>query len=195
MEFYHLVTRKPMTIGQHITFEKEDRNRLYSFFLDNHFKYNDKQSAAEIWQAFRENGHSISSTKLSFLSNVQEHESRAIREVITEMVRLEYFPMYPSRFKCLYGTTELKDLYQWKEVFESFDREVLQIVKLESEGPYFQGDAELLPSSRNVTFVEKMEQAKKYWRHPNRQGVSEVLIGGVIEVVDILEDFQTTLLN
>ncbi|SFH68354.1 Protein of unknown function [Pisciglobus halotolerans] len=77
----------------------------------------------------------------------------------------------------------------------NLDREVLQIVKLESEGPYFQGDAELLPSPRNVTFVEKMEQAKKHWRHPNRQGVSEVLMGGVIEVVDILEDFQTKLLN
>lgn len=72
-----------------------------------------------MWQAFREDGHSISSAKLRFLSNVQEHESRAIREVITKMVALEYFPIYPSRFKCLCGTTELKDFYQWKEVFES----------------------------------------------------------------------------
>ena len=49
--------------------------------------------------------------------------------------------MLPSRFECLYGADNLDDLIAWKELFESYNRVILQIVKLENTGPVFKGNA------------------------------------------------------
>lgn len=186
MHYYHLVTRKPMYIGQKIIFDKKNKNRLYSFFLDNNFKNKSNESWDQIIQRL---DTTLDSEESSFLKNSLSHTSRAIREVVTEMIRLESFPLLPSRFECLYGTENLDDLIEWKELFESYNRIILQIVKLESTGPVFKGNASLLPDLEDSSFLEKIDQAKEYWSSPTDNHLSEVLIGGEITVTEIVEYF------
>lgn len=176
-----------MHIGQKIIFDKRNKNRLYSFFLDNNFKNRSNESLDQILQRL---DTTLDNEELSFLKNSMAHTSRAIREIVTEMIRLESFPMLPSRFECLYGTDNLDDLIEWKELFESYNRVILQIVKLESTGPVFKGNASLLPDLEDSSFLEKIDQAKEYWSSPTDSHLSEVLIGGEITVTEIVEDFQ-----
>ena len=187
LQYYHLVTRKPMHVGQRIVFDKTHKNRMYSFFLDNNFKNKTNETVDQIINRL---DSSIDDVELSFLKNSQSHTSRAIREVITEMIRLEYFPTLPSRFECLYGSDSLQGIFEWKELFESYNREILQIVKLETSGPIFKGDADSLPTLENCSFLEKIDQAKEYWSSPAENYLTEVLIGGEIFVTEIVEDFQ-----
>lgn len=176
-----------MYVGQKINFDKTHKNRLYYFFLDNNFKSKSNES---LDQLINHLDSIIENEELSFLKDSLSHTSRAVREVITEMIRLEYFPTLPSRFECLYGSDSLKGLLEWKELFESYNRDIIQIVKLETTGPIFKGNAALLPSLENSSFLEKIEQAKNYWNSTAENHLTEVLIGGEILVTEIIEDFQ-----
>jgi len=187
LQYYHLVTRKPMYLGQKIIFDKRNKNRLYSFFLDNNFKNESNESLDQVIQRL---DTTLDNEERLFLKNTMSHTSRATREVVTEMIRLESFPMLPSRFECLYGVENLDDLIVWKELFESYNRVILQIVKLETTGPIFKGNASLLPNLEDSSFLEKIDQAKEYWSSPTDSLLSEVLIGGEITVTEIVKDFQ-----
>lgn len=114
---------------------------------------------------------------------------RAIREAITEMVRLQEYPEYPSRLSCLYATKSYEEALKWKELFVSFNRKVLQIVKLRVVGNYFEGDGDLLPGADGVPFAHKIEQARNYWEGNVKTDLPELLINGKIEVVEIIENF------
>jgi len=78
---------------------------------------------------------------------------------------------------------------QWKALFESYNRQVLQLVKLKVEGRYFEGDAELLPKEDGSSFATKMEQAQNYWSNEATSSLSELIIDGKIEVYEIVEDY------
>ena len=176
-----------MYVGQKITFDKVHKNRLYYFFLENNFKNKTNES---LDQMINRLDSTIDHEELLFLKSSISHTSRAIREVITEMIRLEYFPTRPSRFECLYGSDSLQGIIEWKELFESYNREILQIVKLETTGPIFKGNADSLPTLEDSSFLEKIDQAKEYWSTPAENYLTEVLIGGEIFVTEIVEDFQ-----
>jgi len=176
-----------MYVGQKISFDKTHKNRLYYFFLDNNFKSNSNESLDQIITHL---DSTIENEDLSFLNDSLSHTSRAVREVITEMIRLDYFPTLPSRFECLYGSNSLEGILEWKELFESYNRDIIQIVKLETTGPIFKGNAAFLPSLENSSFLEKINQAKEYWSSPAENHLTEVLIGGEILVAEIIEDFQ-----
>ncbi|EEM16741.1 hypothetical protein bpmyx0001_23670 [Bacillus pseudomycoides DSM 12442] len=115
---------------------------------------------------------------------------RAIREVIVEMVRLQEYPEYPSRLSCLYAAKSYEDALKWKELFDSYNRKVLQIVKLRVIGNSFEGDGNLLPKEDGVPFSRKIEQAKEYWKGNVKNELPELLINGKIEVVEIIDDFS-----
>ncbi len=174
-----------MYVGQKISFDKTHKNRLYYFFLDNNFKSNSNKSLNQIINHL---DSTIENEDLSFLKDSLSHTSRAVREVITEMIRLEYFPTLPSRFECLYGSDNLKGMLEWKKLFESYNRDIIQIVKIETTGPIFKGNADLLPSLENSSFLEKIEQSKNYWNSPAENYLTEVLIGGEIIVTEIIEE-------
>lgn len=114
---------------------------------------------------------------------------RAIREVIVEMVRLQEYPQYPSRLSCLYATKSYEDALEWKRIFDSYHRKVLQLVKLRVIGSYFEGDGELLPKEDGASFSVKIEQAREYWKGNIKNELPELLINGKIEVIEIVEDF------
>lgn len=63
LQYYHLVTRKPMHVGQKIVFDKTHKNRLYSFFLDNNFKNKTNETVDQIIHRL---DSSIDDVELSF---------------------------------------------------------------------------------------------------------------------------------
>lgn len=106
------------------------------------------------------------------------------------MIRLQEYPNYPSRLSCLYAAKSYEDALKWKALFDSYNREVLQIVKLRVIGNSFEGDGNLLPKEDAIPFSQKMEQAREYWKGNVNNELPELLINGEIEVVEIIDDFS-----
>ncbi|GGA26301.1 DUF2441 domain-containing protein [Psychrobacillus lasiicapitis] len=189
---YHLVTRKKMRLGQIISFDKKQKNTLYQFFFERE-QINAK--GEDFFQILQENysnaGLALNKENADVTINYANQTIRAIREVIVEMVRLQEYPQYPSRLSCLYATKTYEDVMKWKELFESYNRKVLQIVKLQVNGNSFEGDGNLLPKEDGVPFSQKIEQAREYWQGNVENELSELLIDGKIEVVEIMDDFTT----
>ena len=48
----------------------------------------------------------------------------------------------------------MKMLLKWKALFDSYNREVLQIVKLRVIGSSFEGDGNLLPKEDAIPFLK-----------------------------------------
>ena len=66
----------------------------------------------------------------------------------------------------------------------------MQIVKLRTDRPSFTGDAALLPKVNGESFDKKIKQAYRYWSGESNGEMTETLISGKIEVVEIVEDYQ-----
>ncbi|PLR74894.1 DUF2441 domain-containing protein [Bacillus sp. UMB0728] len=188
---YHLVTNTKMEPGQRIQFDRSQKNSLYRFFFERE-QFNSRgedfiqilygKSTNEGLNLDREN----TETAIKYMSQT----IRAIREVIVEMVRLQEYPQYPSRLSCLYAAESYEDVLKWKEIFDFYNRKVLQIVKLRVFGKSFRGDGDLLPKEDGAPFAQKIEQAREYWRGGSNHVLPEILIDGIIEVTEIMEDFS-----
>ena len=97
----------------------------------------------------------INNENAPVVMNYMDQTIRAIRETIVEMVRLQEYPNYPSRLSCLYAAKSYEDALKWKALFDSYNREVLQIVKLRVIGNYFEGDGNLLPKKMAFLSLKK----------------------------------------
>lgn len=187
---YHIVTRKKMQIGQVILFDNEQKNTLFHYFFEKEYLNADKQDTFQIISDSRSNNEIILNKDNSqVVTQYLGHTIRSIREVIVELVRLQEFPHYPSRLSCLYTTKTYEDLLKWKIIFESYNRNILQIVKLKVIGNYFEGNGELLPKEDASSFAKKIEQARNYWKGNRNNELSELIVNGKIEVIEIIEDF------
>jgi hypothetical protein len=78
----------------------------------------------------------------------------------------------------LYKTYE--DALKWKNIFDSYQRNVLQIVRLDVQGSVFEADGNLLPKDDGVSIIKKMEQARKYWNGNQNNDLPELLVNGKI---------------
>ena len=189
---YHIVTRKKMSLGQIIHFDKNQKNTLYSFFFEREQLNSKGEDFVQILQNHYTNeGMNLNKENADVAIKYSEQTIRAIREVIVEMVRLQEFPEYPSRISCLYATKNYEDVLKWKELFDSYNRKVLQIVKLRVIGNSFEGDGNLLPKEDGLPFSKKIEQAREYWQGNAKNVLPELLIDGKIEVVEVISDFST----
>ncbi|MED3804151.1 DUF2441 domain-containing protein [Lysinibacillus xylanilyticus] len=189
---YHIVTRNKMSTGQIINFDKSQKNNLYSFFFEKEQLNSKGEDFIKIlYGHYTNEGLSISKENAEIAIKYVGQTIRAIREVIVEMVRLQEHPEYPSRLSCLYAAKSYEDVLKWKEIFDSYNRNVLQIVKLRVSGNYFEGDANLLPKEDGVPFSQKIEQAREYWKGNVKNELTEVLINGKIEVLEIIDDFSS----
>ncbi|ATP41028.1 hypothetical protein CSE16_13750 [Solibacillus sp. R5-41] len=187
---YHIVTRQKMSIGQIISFDKNQRNTLFSFFFEREQSNSKGEDFFRILQEHYSNeGLYLNKENADVVIKYSDQTIRAIREVIVEMVRLQEYPEYPSRMSCLYATKNYEDILKWKELFDSYNRKVLQIVKLRVIGKSFEGDGNLLPKEDGVPFSRKMEQARQYWQGNVKNELPELLIDGKIEVVEVIDDF------
>ncbi|WP_105616383.1 DUF2441 domain-containing protein [Vallitalea okinawensis] len=188
--FYHLVTNRKMTLGQTIHFDEKTKNTLYGFFFEKEF-YNDK--GEDVMDILKDNltneGISLNHEDANVIHSYIDNTSRSIRETIAELVRLSEYPEYPSRLSCLYAARNYEEVLQWKEIFESYNRQVLQIVKVVTDGVYFIGDGGLLPNIDAAPFSQKISQAREYWKGINDDILPEVLVNGRIKVLEIVEDF------
>lgn len=187
---YHIVTNKSMSLGQIINFKNNQKNTLFRFFFEREQLNSNGEDFIQILSRYNTGeGMELSKENAKVVIDYADQTSRAIREVITEMIRLEEFPEYPSRLSCLYAAKSYEDILKWKEIFNSYHRKVLQIVKLHVVGNYFEGDADLLPKLDGASFAKKIEQARCYWLGGVKNDLPELLINGDIEVVEIIEDY------
>lgn len=180
-----------MDLGQIISFEDNQHNTLYRFFFEKEQMNSKGEDSLRILQGqYTSDGFILNKEDAEVVSKYMGQTIRAIREVVTEMVRLQEYPAYPSRLSCLYAAKTYEDALKWKELFDSNNRKVLQIVKFRVKGSYFEGDANLLPKEDGVPFAQKIAQAKEYWKGNVKNELPELLINGEIEVVDIIDDFS-----
>ncbi|MGN5653179.1 DUF2441 domain-containing protein [Bacillus sp. Brlt_9] len=189
---YHIVTRKKMKIGQSIQFNKNQTNTLFHFFFKRkHLNSSGEDSIQILKEHYTNEELHIKNENATVVMNYMDQTIRAIRETIVEMVRLQEYPDYPSRLSCLYAAKSYEDALKWKALFDSYNREVLQIVKLRVIGSSFEGDGNLLPKEDAIPFSQKMEQAREYWKGNVNNELPELLINGEIEVVEIIDDFSS----
>lgn len=189
---YHIVTRKKMNIGQIIHFDKNQTNTLYHFFFEREQLNSNGEDGIKILNNhYKSDGLHINNESAKIVINYIDQTIRAVRETIVEMVRLQEFPEYPSRLSCLYASKSYEDALKWKALFDSYNREVLQIVKLRVIGSSFEADGNLLPKEDGIPFSQKIEQAREYWKGNVRNELPELLINGRIEVVEIIDDFSS----
>ncbi|MED0973181.1 DUF2441 domain-containing protein [Bacillus paramycoides] len=188
---YHIVTRKKMNLGQIINFDENQTNTLYHFFFEREqLNSNGEDSIQILKNHYTDEELHINNENAKVVMNYMDQTIRAVRETIVEMVRLQEFPEYPSRLSCLYASKNYEDALKWKELFDSYNREVLQIVKLRVIGSSFEGDGNLLPKEDGIPFSQKIEQAREYWQGNVRNELPELLINGKIEVMEIIDDFS-----
>ncbi|MRN51880.1 DUF2441 domain-containing protein [Paenibacillus sp. LC-T2] len=189
---YHIVTRKKMDLGQIISFDKNKRNTLYHFFFEKEQMNSKGEDFIQILHDhYTNDGLTMDKENADVAIKYVGQTIRAIREVIVEMIRLQEYPEYPSRLSCLYAAKSYEDALKWKELFDSYYRKVLQIVKLRVIGNIFEGDGNLLPKEDGIPFSRKIEQARKYWKGNINNELPELLINGKIEVVEIIDEFAT----
>lgn len=128
---YHIVTREKMNIGQIIHFDKNQTNTLFHFFFEReHLNSNGEDPMQILKEHYTNEELHINNENAKVVMNYMDQTIRAVRETIVEMVRLQEFPEYPSRISCLYAAKSYEDALKWKALFDSYNREVLQIVKL-----------------------------------------------------------------
>ncbi|SFG98347.1 Protein of unknown function [Sporolactobacillus nakayamae] len=180
-----------MCLGQIINFDKNQHNTLYHFFFEREQLNAKGEDFIQMLKGHYTNeGMNMNKENAKVAIAYVDQTIRAIREVIVELVRLQEFPEYPSRLSCLYAAKSYEDVLKWKDLFDTYNRNVLQIVKLRVNGNTFEGDGSLLPKEDGVPFSQKMEQAREYWKGNVKNELPELLINGTIEVVEIIDDFS-----
>ncbi|AXK18326.1 DUF2441 domain-containing protein [Bacillus toyonensis] len=188
---YHIVTKKKMNIGQIIHFDKNQTNTLYHFFFEReHLNATGEDSIQILKSNYINNELHINNENAQVVMKYTDQTIRAVRETIVEMVRLQEYPEYPSRLSCLYASKSYEDALKWKALFDSYNRDVLQIVKLLVSGNSFESDGNLLPKEDGISFSRKIEQARDYWKGNSKSELPELLINGKIQVVEIIDDFS-----
>ncbi len=133
----------------------------------------------------------IKNENATVVMNYMDQTSRAIRETIVEMVRLQEYPNYPSRLSCLYAAKNYEDALKWKTLFDSYNREVLQIVKLRVIGNSFEGDGNLLPKEDAIPFSQKWNKLENIGKEMCITNSLSYSLIGEIEVVEIIDDFSS----
>lgn len=170
--FYHVVTEKPMYVGQHIVFDENHHNGVWQ-------RVNEK---IDIVCDIYNNPKKYKDIEL------EHHTSVALRELALEQVRVEKYPNYPSRMACLYVSKTLEEAEKWLDYFVSLGRPTFQIVKLQVNGNMFYGDAENCFDGK-LSEKGNLILAEKYWKNEdfNESSIIEMLVDGDIEVVEIVK--------
>lgn len=169
--FYHVVTERPMYLGQEIIFDKNNHSGVYERI------YKEKEAIDKIY-----NNEKV---------EITEDIAKALREFALEEVRQKEYPNYPSRLSCLYASNTQEEAEFWYNVFIEQKRHTFQIVKLEVDGPSFTGDAwNCFQGTADIK--DNYSKARNYWsNNKNERGekpIYETLISGRIKVVEIIKE-------
>ena len=173
--YYHVVTERPMELGQEIIFDANHFSgvyeRVYNFFnmVEDIYSNPDKYKNAEL----------------------DHHLKVALRELALEEVRKKKYPNYPSRLASLYVSSSLEEAESWYNYFISLGRPTFQIVKVSVDGDSFTGDAcNCFDGTIDKNY--NLEQAEIYWQaNDNTKGknpVYETIVDGKIKVIEIIKE-------
>ena len=174
---YHVVTDKPMQLGQHIVFDATHHSGVYQRVYEKRDIVKDIYSHTEKYDA----------------ETLEHHTRVALRELALEKVRVQKYPYYPSRLGCLYVSKSIDEAKKWADLFVRLGRPTYSIVKLKIVGNIFEGDANncfdtTLYESENLLLAER------YWKNlpsqQNEKPIKEILVDGDIEVMEIAKEIN-----
>ena len=169
--FYHVVTEKPMKLGQVMVFVEIRHNFIY--------KKIDKYR------------HKVKKVYEKKLKVEDEELKKALREYALEEVRKNEFPNYPSRLSSLHVSRTLDEAEVWYDLYKSQGKKTYQIVKLEVKGKNFTGDAWNTFDGTNDK-AENLKLARNYWTNGKNsvgeEPVYETLVDGEIKVIEIIKE-------
>lgn len=178
MRVYHVVSDRPMEVGQVIRFDGDNRSG--------------------VWQRVM----ALADTAADVLLHPEKYElplehrlDVAIRELAMEQVRQERYPQYPSRLACLYVSRELAPAKEWAAYFARLGRPTYAIAELEVDGRCFVGDA-INCFDGTPDQADNLARAERYWSNaPNGEGepIWEMLVDGDIRVVRIVEEINANI--
>lgn len=180
MTVYHVVTDRPMSVGQKIIFDENNHSGVYQRVMDKIDVVNEIYKNPENYQA----------------NELEHHTSVALRELAMEEVRKVEYPFYPSRMSCLYVSRTYEEAERWGEFFARIGRPTYSIVELEVKGTYFIGDATKCFDGQTDKSINK-ELARLYWENPQREDnkneVCEMLVDGEIMVLTIIKEINANI--
>ena len=169
--FYHVVTERPMYLGQEIIFDDNHHSGVFER-IDK-----EKESVNKLY----------SGEKIELTDDIK----KALREFALEEIRIKDFPNYPSRLSCLYVSNTLEEAEFWYNIFIEQGRPTFQMVKVSVDGSDFTGDAWNCfegTSDKN----NNLELARRYWNNEdNLRGekpIVETLVDGRIKVIEIIRE-------
>ena len=117
---YHVVTDRPMQLGQQIIFDDAHHNGVYQRVHER----------AELVNDIYTNPAKYNSETLDYPTTV------ALRELALEEVRQKEYPTYPSRMGCLYVSKTFEEADNWGKYFAEIGRPTYSIVKLDIKGNF-----------------------------------------------------------
>jgi hypothetical protein len=180
MEYvYHVVTERPMSLGQIIIFDEEHYNGVYSRVM----------TCKKIID-----GEKIDGDLAEYIqSDLNKWAKVTFRELALEKVRSEEYPNFPSRMACLYTSRAFDEAEKWSEFFQRIGRKVYSIVKLRVDGNIFDGDACNCFDGTEIE-AENIEKARHYWEMDilNEKPIIETLVNGSIYVDEIIVNYELT---
>lgn len=178
MRVYHVVCDRPLSVGQKIRFDENNRSGVYQRVM------------------------ALSDTAADALAHPEKYplplEHRldvALRELAMEQVRREKYPEYPSRMACLYVSTELAPAKEWAAYFARLGRPTYAIAELDVSGRSFIGDA-INCFDGTTDQADNLVRAERYWQNvPNGEGepIREMLVDGDIRVIRIVEEINANI--
>lgn len=177
---YHAVTERPMHAGQRLSFDEQHPTGVCRRVMEK----------AEAVRRIYAHPCRCSADAL------EHHTSAALRELALEEVRLARYPQYPSRMACLYASKTLDEAERWAAYFVRLGRPVYGIVRIDAQGPVFEGNANLCFSGK-ADHSENLRLAQRYWEN-RREGleeppVRELLCGGEIAVLEVVREIGANL--
>lgn len=180
MYAYHVVTDRPMQVGQQILFDETHHSGVYQRVFDKMNIVNDIYANPSKYN----------------VETLEHHTEVALRELALEEIRQKKYPMYPSRMSCLYVSYRFEEAENWGEFFTKIGRPTYHIVKLKIDGNCFVGDATKCFKGQ-LDKQENLRLAEVYWENkPNdvdNPPINEMLVDGHITVVEIVKEINANI--
>ncbi|MCX4299129.1 MAG: DUF2441 domain-containing protein [Lachnospiraceae bacterium] len=177
---YHVITDRPIQLGEQIIFDETHHNGVYKRVYDK----------IEIVNDIYNNPAKYKPDSLEYPVKV------ALREFALEEVRLEKYPAYPSRMSCLYVSKTFKEADNWAKYFAEIGRPTYNIAKVETEGNCFVGDATKCFDG-SLDKQENLRLAEAYWENKHNDitnpPVCEMLVDGTITVIEIIKEINANM--
>ncbi|MBP3656172.1 MAG: DUF2441 domain-containing protein [Clostridia bacterium] len=173
---YHVVTDRPMHAGQIIRFDDTHHSGVYERV---------QQRLPAVLAVYAGQPDT---------APLDHHTRVALRELALEEVRAARFPQYPSRLSCLYVSRTLEEAERWAAFFARIGRPTYHIVRVETDGRVFEGNA-CLCFDGTTDREENLRLAARYWEAAptGEPPVTELLIDGSIRVLEIVREIHANL--